>query len=124
MFFVGFAGTIIPYILFTCVMVILTLGANTEVLKKLTAAQEPTKEIVLETSDANNNSQIAIDTQTSFHWANQIDLQLSNDLNSTKPSVVPPLPEFHIKPIFPPALPHYTSGYCALYFGLSPPQLV
>lgn len=125
MFFLGFAGTIIPYILFTCVMVILTLGANAEVLKKLTVAQEPAKEIVLETSDTDNNSQLVIaESQTSFHWVNHIDLQLSDDLNLTKPSVIPPSPEIQIKPIFPPAFSHYTSSYCALYFGLSPPQLV
>lgn len=123
MFFVGLAGSIIPYILFTCVMVILTLGANAEVLKKLSIVSEPAKAIVLDATGTYKLTETA-DSIVNFHWGNHINHQVPASSDESVSALMPPLPQFLPTSLFPPAFSHYCLNYSARYFGLSPPRLV
>ncbi|WP_163713155.1 hypothetical protein [Mangrovibacterium lignilyticum] len=124
MFFVGLAGSMIPYILLMGVMLVFTLGANTEVLKKLSASKEPVKTIVLETATSTSTD----NTSISFHYSEyKFPDKLAEELNSEASIAdqieLPDKIEIRGNELYPPLRPHYHSNYCTRYFGLSPPDL-
>lgn len=120
MFFIGLASSIIPYVLISVVMVILTLGSNAEVLKKLSITSEPTKAIVLDTNEINPASVPSV-SNANIHWTDHVNQQLSGSFQTVKPALLPPLPQMSVTSILPPPLSHYRSINSARYFGLSPP---
>lgn len=122
MFFVGLAGPFLPYILFTGVMLVFTLGANSDVLRKI-ALPQPENEFVLDSgSDNIQNTETGIQT-ADYHWSFGTDQPVPDQTGTDcKPSVLPRYPD-HTKTLHPPIREHYSSAYCASYFGLSPPQL-
>ena len=121
MFFVGLAGSMIPYILLMGVMLVFTLGANTEVMKKLSSPKESAKTIQVETSTPD-----LVNQTISFHFSehqfqDKSSQELPFEASPVDECTPPEKNEISNNKLFSPLHPHYNSIFCTRYFGLSPP---
>jgi len=125
MFFVGLAGSIIPYILLMGVMLVFTLGANAEVMKKLSPEKNDSNVIKVEVNavaTANNDP-------VNFHFSaynsfEKFTKEKTDDQSALILERSPEKIEINAFEVFSEIQPHYSSAFSTRYFGLSPPFMV
>jgi len=125
MFFVGLAGSIIPYILFMGVMLVFTLGANAEVMKKL--SPEKSEANVLEvdiTVSASSTDPVNFNFSAYYNCPSKFSTEQTEDLSSDQPGCLTTPPKKASSALFSNIQAHYRQNFCGWHFGLSPPLMV
>lgn len=125
MFFVGLAGSIIPYILLMGVMLVFTFGANAEVMKKLSSDKAEANVLKVEMNAAATTNTDPVN----FHFSayNSFEKFAKEKTDNQSALILecsPVKPEITAFEVFSEIQPHYRSNFCTRYFGLSPPFMV
>ncbi|WP_423127109.1 hypothetical protein [Gaoshiqia sp. Z1-71] len=119
MFFLGFAGPIVPYLLLTGIMLVLTLGTSKEALAKVTPDPEE-KQILFNTEQINHTNHFSC-YQISFQDDEpdqSVVLGSALSLETTHLILPHTINDFQHAVGIP-----YFKEYSSVYFGLSPPCL-
>ena len=124
MFFVGLAGSIIPYILLMGVMLVFTFGANAEVMKKLSPEKREANVLKVEV-DVSASFNDPVNFQISaYDFFDKFSKEQTEDLSADEISCLPEIVEINSPELFSEMQPHYRPGFPIRYFGLSPPFMV
>ena len=125
MFFVGLAGSIIPYILLMGVMLVFTFGANAEVMKKLSPEKSEANVLKVEINTATTANTDPVNFQFSaYNSFEKFTKEKTDEQSALILECAPEKIEINAFQVFSEIQPHYRFNFCTRYFGLSPPFMV
>lgn len=124
MFFVGLAGSIIPYILLMGVMLVLTFGANAEAMKKLSPEKSEANVLKVDASVSASSSDPVNFQFSAYNFFDKFSKEQTEDLSADETSCLPDMPKISSPKLHSEIQPHYRPSFSIRYFGLSPPFMV
>jgi hypothetical protein len=119
MFLIGLTGSAIPYLLFLGIVIVFSLGTNTEALNKKWMLQDQSNMHLTYTEENSSQAPEICFNYTTHHY-HQTRLVDQTDCFSITTNPEPFIPLAAMKKNGFIAI-HYSSAICTDYFGLSPP---